>query len=99
MEIKRCRILYQVSLPQNLYGALQGLDKAKLAEKYGDKQVHIWRRSYDIRPPALENTDERYPGNDPRYKDLDEKALPLTESLKDTVERFLPCWHNDIAPK
>ncbi|OGP71707.1 MAG: phosphoglyceromutase [Deltaproteobacteria bacterium RBG_16_50_11] len=86
-------------LNERHYGALQGLNKAKLAEKYGDKQVHIWRRSYDIRPSALETTDERYPGNDPRYKDLDEKALPLTESLKDTVDRFLPCWHNDIAPK
>ena len=86
-------------LNERHYGALQGLNKAKLAETYGDEQVYIWRRSYDIRPPALEKTDERYPGNDPRYKDLDEKALPLTESLKDTVERFLPCWHNDIAPK
>lgn len=86
-------------LNERHYGALEGLNKAKLAEKYGDKQVHIWRRGYDIRPPALEKTDERYPGNDPRYKDLDEKALPLTESLKDTVERFLPFWHSDIAPK
>src|SRR4030043_1258269 len=86
-------------LNERHYGALQGLNKTKLAKTNGDEQVHIWRRSYDIRPPALEKTDERYPGNDPRYKDLDEKALPLTESLKDTVERFLPCWHNDIAPK
>ena len=86
-------------LNERHYGALQGLNKAELAEKYGDKQVHTWRRGYDIRPPALEKTDERYPGNDPRYKDSDEKALPLTESLKDTVDRFLPCWHNDIAPK
>jgi 2,3-bisphosphoglycerate-dependent phosphoglycerate mutase len=81
------------------YGALQGLNKAGLAEKYGDEKVHIWRRSYDIRPPAFEKADERYPGNDPRCKNLDEKALPLTESLKDTVERFLPFWHNDIASK
>ena len=86
-------------LNERHYGALQGLNKAKLAEKYGDEKVHIWRRSYEIRPPALEKTDERYPGNDRRYKELDEKDLPLTESLKDTVERFLPCWHNDIAPK
>lgn len=86
-------------LNERHYGALQGLNKAELAETYGDEQVHIWRRSYDIRPPALEITDEGYPGNDPRYKDLGEKALPLTESLKDTVERFLPFWHSDIAPK
>lgn len=86
-------------LNERHYGALQGLNKAKLAETYGDEQVHIWRRGYDIRPPALETTDEGYPGNDPKYKDLDEKDLPLTESLKGTVERFLPCWHNDIAPK
>ena len=86
-------------LNERHYGALQGLNKAELAEKYGDKQVHTWRRGYDIRPPALEKTDERYPGNDPRYKDLDKKDLPLTESLKDTLERFLPCWHNDLAPK
>lgn len=86
-------------LNERHYGALQGLNKAELAETYGDEQVHVWRRSYDIRPPALEITDEGYPGNDPRYKDLGEKALPLTESLKDTVERFLPFWHSDIAPK
>jgi len=86
-------------LNERHYGALQGLNKTELAEKYGDEQVHIWRRSYDIRPPALEKTDEGYPGNDPRYKDLDEKDLPLTESLKDTVERFLPFWHSDIAQK
>jgi len=86
-------------LNERHYGALRGLNKAELAETYGDKQVHIWRRSYDIRPPTLEITDEGYPGNDSRYKDLGEKALPLTESLKDIVERFLPLWHSDIAPK
>jgi 2,3-bisphosphoglycerate-dependent phosphoglycerate mutase len=72
-------------LNERHYGALQGLNKAEMAAKFGEEQVHIWRRSYDVRPPALEKTDERYPGNDPRYKDLSEDELPLTECLKDTV--------------
>ena len=66
--------------------------------QYGEKQVKVWRRSYDIRPPALEETDPRYPGHDPRYRDLTRSKLPLTECLKDTVARFLPCWHEVIAP-
>ena len=77
-------------LNERHYGALQGLNKAEMAAKYGEEQVLKWRRSYDIRPPALEKTDERFPGNDPRYKHLDHKDRPLTECLKDTVERFLP---------
>lgn len=85
-------------LNERHYGALQGLNKAETAEKYGDEQVLIWRRSYDIPPPPLEKTDERYPGHDPRYRDLDESELPQTECLKDTVERFLPYWHDVIAP-
>ena len=85
-------------LNERHYGALQGLNKAETAAKYGDDQVHIWRRSYDIQPPALEKNDERYPGKDPRYKSLSEKELPLTECLKDTVNRFLPLWHNTIEP-
>ncbi|OIN95924.1 phosphoglyceromutase [Candidatus Desantisbacteria bacterium CG1_02_38_46] len=85
-------------LNERHYGALQGLNKSEMAEKFGEEQVLIWRRSYDIQPPALEKTDERYPGNDPRYKDLDEKGIPLTECLKDTVARFLPYWHENIAP-
>lgn len=85
-------------LNERHYGALQGLNKAETAEKYGDDQVLIWRRSYDIPPPPLEKTDERYPGNDLRYRDLDESELPQTECLKDTVERFLPYWHEEIAP-
>jgi len=85
-------------LNERHYGALQGLNKSEMAEKYGEAQVHLWRRSYDIRPPALEKTDERFPGLDPRYKDLDEKAIPRTECLKDTVERFLPYWHEVIMP-
>ena len=85
-------------LNERHYGALQGLNKAETAEKYGDDQVLIWRRSYDIPPPPLEKTDERYPGNDLRYRDLDESELPQTECLKDTVDRFLPYWHEEIAP-
>ncbi|MGC9291170.1 MAG: 2,3-diphosphoglycerate-dependent phosphoglycerate mutase [Acidobacteriaceae bacterium] len=85
-------------LNERHYGALQGLNKAETAAKYGEAQVKIWRRSYSIPPPALEVTDPRYPGNDPRYKDLTREQLPLTECLKDTVARFLPCWHEKIAP-
>ncbi|HGJ65568.1 TPA: 2,3-diphosphoglycerate-dependent phosphoglycerate mutase [bacterium] len=85
-------------LNERHYGALQGLNKAETAKKFSEEQVLIWRRSYDIPPPILEKTDERYPGHDPRYRDLDEKDLPLTESLKDTVARFLPYWHETIAP-
>lgn len=85
-------------LNERHYGALQGLNKAETAKRYGEEQVFRWRRSYDIRPPALEKTDERYPGHDPRYRGLDDSDLPLTECLKDTVERFLPYWHAAIAP-
>jgi 2,3-bisphosphoglycerate-dependent phosphoglycerate mutase len=85
-------------LNERHYGALQGLNKAETAAKYGDAQVKIWRRSYDIRPPALEETDSRYPGKDPRYHDLTKQQLPLTECLKDTVDRVLPSWDKVIAP-
>ena len=85
-------------LNERFYGALQGLNKSETAAKFGEEQVLIWRRSYDITPPALEKTDERYPGNDPKYRDLDEKELPLIESLKDTTNRVLPYWHGEIAP-
>ena len=85
-------------LNERHYGALQGLDKAEMAARHGEEQVHIWRRSYDIRPPALTKSDPMYPGKDPRYRDLTEQELPLTECLKDTVARFLPYWHEVIAP-
>ena len=85
-------------LNERHYGALQGLNKAETAEKYGDEQVKIWRRSYSTQPPALEKADERFPGNDPRYADLTESELPLTECLKDTVARFVPYWEGTIAP-
>jgi 2,3-bisphosphoglycerate-dependent phosphoglycerate mutase len=85
-------------LNERHYGALQGLNKAETAAKFGDEQVKIWRRSYDIPPPALEPEDPRYPGRDPRYRNLKPGDLPLTECLKDTVARFLPYWHETIAP-
>jgi 2,3-bisphosphoglycerate-dependent phosphoglycerate mutase len=86
-------------LNERHYGALQGLNKAEMAAKFGEEQVLKWRRSYDIRPPALTKDDERYPGNDPKYAGLDKKNLPLTESLKDTVARVLPYWENTIKPE
>lgn len=85
-------------LNERHYGALQGLNKSETAAKFGDEQVHIWRRSYAIPPPALEKSDPRNPANDPRYKNLTPKEIPLTECLKDTVDRFLPLWHETIAP-
>jgi 2,3-bisphosphoglycerate-dependent phosphoglycerate mutase len=85
-------------LNERHYGALQGLNKAETAEKFSEAQVKIWRRSYDIQPPALTPDDERYPGRDPRYRGLSKQELPLTECLKDTVARFLPLWHSTIAP-
>src|SRR5262249_36526127 len=80
------------------YGALQGLNKAETAARHGEQQVKVWRRSYDVRPPALEPSDPRFPGHDRRYADLSDQELPRTESLKDTVARFLPYWHETIAP-
>ena len=85
-------------LNERHYGALQGLNKAETAAKYGDAQVKTWRRSYDTPPPAIETNDQRYPGHDPRYRNLPESDLPRTECLKDTVARMLPYWHEAIAP-
>lgn len=85
-------------LNERHYGALQGLNKAETAAKFGEAQVKIWRRSYDIRPPELTPDDERFPGRDRRYAGLSKDELPLTECLKDTVARFLPMWHETIAP-
>ncbi len=85
-------------LNERHYGALQGLFKAKLASEVGEEQVLIWRRSYDIPPPALKTSDPRYPGNDNRYKGLTADETPLSECLKDTVERVLPYWHETIVP-
>ena len=85
-------------LNERHYGALQGLNKAETTAKHGEAQVKIWRRSYDIPPPPLAPDDPRHPSHDPRYAALDPRDLPLTESLKDTVARFLPYWHATIAP-
>ena len=85
-------------LNERHYGALQGLNKAETAEKFGEEQVKIWRRSYDIRPPALTVDDPRFPGHDPRYRDLRKEDLPFSECLKDTVARLFPLWHEAIAP-
>ncbi len=85
-------------LNERHYGALQGLNKAEMAQQFGEAQVLVWRRSYDTPPPALERSDERFPGNDRRYADLDPRTLPTTECLKDTVERFLPYWQDAIVP-
>ena len=99
MDLMWIPIVNSWRLNERHYGALQGLNKAEMAQKFGEEQVHIWRRSYDIRPPALEKTDERYPGNDPKYKTLELQDIPVTECLKDTVERFMPYWHESIVPE
>ena len=85
-------------LNERHYGTLQGLNKAEMAAKYGDEQVLKWRISYDIKPPALDKSDKRWPGNDPLYRDLDKKLLPLAESLKDTVKRVAPYWKKEMLP-
>jgi len=85
-------------LNEKHYGALQGLNKSETAKKYGENKVLEWRRGYDVRPPALEKKDKRHPANDPRYKGLDKKDIPKTESLKDTVGRFMPYWKETITP-
>jgi len=85
-------------LNERHYGGLQGLNKSEMAEKYGEEQVKVWRRSYDIRPPELKKNDERWPGKDPRYNGLKPSEVPTTECLKDTVARFMPYWNEEIAP-
>jgi 2,3-bisphosphoglycerate-dependent phosphoglycerate mutase len=85
-------------LNERHYGALQGLNKAQTAEQYGDEQVRLWRRSYDVPPPPLDLDDPRFPGRDPRYADVAAADLPRCEALKNTVARFLPYWHEQIAP-
>ena len=86
-------------LNERHYGALQGLNKSDMAERYGAEQILAWRRSYDTPPPALDPGDPRYPGKDRRYADMDSRDIPLTECLKDTVARFLPHWNDVIAPQ
>ena len=91
-------IEYDYRLNERHYGALQGLNKDETKEKYGEEQVKLWRRSADVRPPELTTEDERYPGNDPKYKDLSKEELPLTENLIDTIKRVTEYWQSDIAP-
>jgi 2,3-bisphosphoglycerate-dependent phosphoglycerate mutase len=98
MDLMWIPIHHSWRLNERHYGALQGLNKAEMAQKYGEKQVKIWRRSYDTRPPSLDQSHPMYPGTDPRYRDMDPKDIPLTECLKDTVARFLPYWHDTIVP-
>jgi len=98
MDLMWIPVVRSWRLNERHYGALQGLNKAETAVKYGEAQVKLWRRSYDVRPPALEVTDARYPGHDPRYKGLKPAEIPTCECLKDTVARFLPFWNDVVIP-
>jgi 2,3-bisphosphoglycerate-dependent phosphoglycerate mutase len=98
MDLQWIPVLKTWRLNERHYGALQGLNKAETAAKYGDAQVKIWRRSFDIRPPELTADDPRHPSHDPRYAEAPKNELPAAESLKDTSTRFLPCWHEQITP-
>jgi 2,3-bisphosphoglycerate-dependent phosphoglycerate mutase len=98
MDLMWLPVIHTWRLNERHYGYLQGLNKAETAAKFGEDQVKVWRRSYDTPPPALQRTDPRYPGHERRYAGLTPEQLPLAESLKDTVERFLPYWHNILAP-
>ncbi len=97
LEERNIPIKYSYKLNERHYGALQGLNKDETKTKYGEEQVHIWRRSADVRPPALTIDDERYPGNDEKYKDLTKEELPLTENLIDTIKRVTEYWKEEIA--
>ena len=98
MDLMWIPVVNSWRLNERHYGALQGLSKSEMAEKFGEEQVLVWRRSYDVPPPALTPEDERFPGKDPRYAPLKTSDVPKTECLKDTVARFLPYWHETIAP-
>ena len=99
MDMEWLPVIRAWQLNERHYGNLQGLNKAEMAEKFGEEQVHIWRRSYDVPPPPLDINDERHPRFDPRYADLTPEQLPATESLKITLERVLPYWHEVLAPE
>jgi 2,3-bisphosphoglycerate-dependent phosphoglycerate mutase len=99
MDLMWLPVRHSWRLNERHYGALQGLNKAETAAKFGEDQVKVWRRSYDVPPPLLDVADERYPGHDPRYAGLRPEELPRTECLKDTVARFLPFWHETLAPE
>ena len=98
MDLMWIPVIRNWRLNERHYGTLQGLNKAETAEKHGDEQVLLWRRSYDVPPPELEPDDERHPGRDPRYASVPAGEMPLTESLKETVARFVPYWRDVIAP-
>jgi 2,3-bisphosphoglycerate-dependent phosphoglycerate mutase len=98
MELEWIPVVNAWQLNERHYGALQGLNKAEMAVKFGEAQVKLWRRSYDVPPPALELNDERHPRHDPRYASLAPEQIPATESLKITLERVLPYWHGTLAP-
>ncbi|MDR3071172.1 MAG: 2,3-diphosphoglycerate-dependent phosphoglycerate mutase [Endomicrobium sp.] len=98
MDLEWIPVIKDWKLNEKHYGALQGLNKAQTAAKYGEAQVKAWRRSYDVRPEALDESDDRFPGRDMRYAGLLKNELPLTECLKDTVERVVPYWEKEIAP-
>ncbi len=99
MDLMYIPIRHSFRLNERHYGALQGLNKAETAERHGEEQVLLWRRSYDVPPPALETSDARHPVHDPRYAGLDPADLPASECLKDTVARFLPYWHETVVPR
>jgi 2,3-bisphosphoglycerate-dependent phosphoglycerate mutase len=99
MDMMWLNVIKHWRLNERHYGALQGLNKSETTQKYGEKQVFVWRRSYEVPPPSLDKNDPRYPGNDPRYSWLSNDELPLCESLKDTIARVMPYWHDEIAPK
>ena len=96
MDLENIEVRHNWRLNERHYGALQGLNKDDTIKKYGDEQVKLWRRSADVRPPALEKTDPRYPGIDPKYKDLTTDELPTTENLIDTIKRVIEYWNSDI---
>ena len=96
MDLSDIEIRHSWRLNERHYGALQGLNKDDTKKKYGEEQVKLWRRSADVRPPALTKEDERYPGHDPKYKDLTEEELPTTENLIDTIHRVITYWNTDI---
>ncbi|MHA1561274.1 MAG: 2,3-diphosphoglycerate-dependent phosphoglycerate mutase [Promethearchaeota archaeon] len=98
MDLMWIPVIRSWKLNERHYGALQGLFKSKTAQEKGEDQVFIWRRSFDIPPPPLEKSDERYPGIDPKYKDLKPEDIPATECLKDTIERVMPYWNREIIP-
>jgi 2,3-bisphosphoglycerate-dependent phosphoglycerate mutase len=98
MQLEWIPVINAWQLNERHYGALQGLNKAETAQKFGEAQVKLWRRSYDVPPPALDLNDERHPRFDPRYAGLRPEELPATESLKITLERVLPYWHSTLAP-